>query len=256
MKKLTSLLAALLAVGIVIAPCPTTTPTTNVIQMRLDQISAGTSLIADAAGVDNALGVCGVNAASAKICCDDAKTKAEASTRLDAWRESVPATMKKGKKSFAPLLTATKNWRLEMLAVFDYPITNGYTEALNGVAKVINRQGRGYSFEVLRARLLFGKKPSKHHIEPVLDVEEEIAPCEAEAEAKPKRTSARWKLIEKYDYRCQSCGGIYDQEELHATRMGVMFSDQPMTNLTLMCSHCKVRFHTDGAIHGGPLSTL
>ena len=28
----------------------------------------------------------------------------------------------------------------------DYPITNGYTEALNGVAKVINRQGRGYTF--------------------------------------------------------------------------------------------------------------
>jgi transposase len=22
------------------------------------------------------------------------------------------------------------------------------------------------------------------------------------------------------------------------------------------CKHCKVRFHTDGAIHGGPLSTL
>lgn len=57
-------------------------------------------------------------------------------------------------------------------------------------------------------------------------------------------------------YKCRDCGGIYDQEELHATRMGVMFSDQPLTNLTLMCSHCKVRFHTDGAIHGGPLSTL
>ncbi len=186
----------------------------------------------------------------------DSENKTEASERLDAWRASVPANMKRGKKSFAPLLTATKNWRLEMLSVFDYPITNGYTEALNGVAKVINRQGRGYSFEVLRARLLFGKKPSKPHVAPILAVEEELAPNEVEEEVKPKRTSVRWQLIEKYDYRCQSCGGIYDQEELHATRMGVMFSDQPLTNLTLMCSHCKVRFHTDGAIHGGPLSTL
>ena len=51
-----------------------------------------------------------------------------------------------------------KNWRNEILAYFDHPISNGYTEALNGVAKVINRAGRGYSFEVLRARLLFGKE--------------------------------------------------------------------------------------------------
>jgi transposase len=89
----------------------------------------------------------------------DAPSKIDAANRLDAWRASVPASMKKGKKSFAPLLTATKNWRTEMLAIFDFPISNGYTEALNGVAKVINRQGRGYSFDVLRARLLFSKVP-------------------------------------------------------------------------------------------------
>lgn len=186
----------------------------------------------------------------------DAKTKAEASARLDAWRESVPGSMKKGKKSFTPLLTATRNWRVEMLAVFDYPITNGYTEALNGVAKVINRQGRGYSFEVLRARLLFRKNPSKPTIQPELKVEEERFPYEVVAESKPKRLSARWKLIEKYDYRCQSCGGVYDQEELHATRIGVMFSDKPMTNLTLMCGYCKVRFHTELLNHRDSTSTL
>lgn len=196
----------------------------------------------------------------------DAKTKAEAGERLDAWRASVPASMKRGKRSFAPLLTATKNWRVEMLAVFDYPITNGYTEALNGVAKVINRQGRGYSFDVLRARLLFGRKPNKPVVEPALKVEEELMTYNAEVNpecrvtllksyANQKHTSARWKLIEKYDYRCQSCGGIYDQEELHATRIGVMFSDQPMKNLTLMCSYCKVRFHTEGANHVASAST-
>lgn len=71
----------------------------------------------------------------------DAPTREEAERRLDAWRESVPASMKKGKKSFAPLLTATRNWCQEIMAFFDYPISNGYTEALNGVAKVINRSG-------------------------------------------------------------------------------------------------------------------
>lgn len=184
----------------------------------------------------------------------DAKTKAEATKRLDDWRASVPASMKKGKKSFAPLLTATKNWRTEMLAVFDYPITNGYTEALNGVAKVINRQGRGYSFDVLRARLLFRKIPVLPTSSVAFKAVEGLHP--GDTEVVPKRLSARWQMIKKHDYRCQSCGGIYDQEELHATRMGVMFSDQPLVNLTLMCTQCKVRFHTDGAIHGGLLSTL
>ena len=35
------------------------------------------------------------------------------------------------------LLTAMTNWRTEILAVLDTPITNAYTEALNGVAKTI-----------------------------------------------------------------------------------------------------------------------
>lgn len=33
-----------------------------------------------------------------------------------------------------------------------------YTEAVNEVVKTVNRTGRGYSFEVFRARLLFGRK--------------------------------------------------------------------------------------------------
>jgi hypothetical protein len=40
---------------------------------------------------------------------------------------------------------------------FDCPITNGYTEAMNGVMKAANRMGRGYSYEVIRAKLLFSK---------------------------------------------------------------------------------------------------
>lgn len=65
---------------------------------------------------------------------------------------SAPANLK---PDFKKLLTAMTNWRTEILAVLDTPITNAYTEALNGVAKTINRTGKGYSFEVLRARLMF-----------------------------------------------------------------------------------------------------
>lgn len=82
--------------------------------------------------------------------------KAEAIPALDAWIAAVKASAVKD--DFKDLLSALKNWREPILAYFDHPITNGYTEALNGVAKVVNRAGRGYSFEVLRARILFSKK--------------------------------------------------------------------------------------------------
>lgn len=81
--------------------------------------------------------------------------KEQAIEAFDAYPGTVPDIMK---ADFKVLLTSMKNWRREILAFFDHPITNAYTEALNGVAKTVNRAGRGYSFEVLRARLLFGKK--------------------------------------------------------------------------------------------------
>lgn len=81
--------------------------------------------------------------------------KDEAAAAFDAYAAQVPEGLK---PDFKVLLTAMKNWRKEILAFFEYPITNAYTEALNRVAKEINRAGRGYSFDVLRARVLFGKR--------------------------------------------------------------------------------------------------
>ncbi len=171
----------------------------------------------------------------------DAPTREEAERRLDAWRESVPASMKKGKKSFAPLLTATRNWRQEILAFFDHPISNGYTEALNGVAKVINRSGRGYSFEVLRARLLFGKVKTQ----PVV-----VTPAEDKAEVirdiQRRKRSMRAFLIAKFGNTCRSCGGVYEDKDLLAARTkGPYLDDKPEEGMELLCSGCYVRFHTE-----------
>lgn len=38
---------------------------------------------------------------------------------------------------------------------YEQPVSNAYTESVNAIARFINRIGRGYSFEVLRARLLY-----------------------------------------------------------------------------------------------------
>src|SRR3546814_21033478 len=40
-------------------------------------------------------------------------------------------------------------------------VTNAYTESINRLAKDKNREGRGYSFEVMRARMLYTTKHKK-----------------------------------------------------------------------------------------------
>lgn len=80
----------------------------------------------------------------------------EALERLGTWRTGVPEELR---PAFKPILTALANSENEMLAYFGkHRITNGYTEAMNGVAKVVNRMGRGYSFDVIRAKLLYSRK--------------------------------------------------------------------------------------------------
>ena len=58
--------------------------------------------------------------------------------------------------AFTDLTRAMTNWHDEIFAYFDYPLTNAYTEALNGITKLIQRNGRGYSFKAIRAKLLYG----------------------------------------------------------------------------------------------------
>lgn len=59
------------------------------------------------------------------------------------------------KAHFDPLIKAMGNWHDDIFAYFDHPITNAYTESLNNLIRVVNRVGRGYSFEALRAKILF-----------------------------------------------------------------------------------------------------
>lgn len=47
-------------------------------------------------------------------------------------------------------------------AVHGGPVTNAYTESLNSLIRVMNRLGRGYSFEALRAKVLFTEGIHSH----------------------------------------------------------------------------------------------
>lgn len=82
----------------------------------------------------------------------DSKTKQEALQGLRDWQKQIPGHLE---YAFKDLLTALKNWESEIFTYFDRPITNAYTECLNGLIRVMNRLGRGYSFDALRAKILF-----------------------------------------------------------------------------------------------------
>lgn len=83
----------------------------------------------------------------------NSQEKREAEQRFDAWRREIPPWLR---DDFKDLLTAMDNWRQEILNYFDHRITNAFTESLNGIIKQMQRIGRGYTFDVTRAKLLYG----------------------------------------------------------------------------------------------------
>ena len=84
----------------------------------------------------------------------DARTKEEALLRFSMWDRAVTHEVR---DAFSDLIRAWRNWHPYILAYFDHPVTNAYTESLNSLIRVMNRLGRGYSFEALRAKILFSE---------------------------------------------------------------------------------------------------
>ena len=68
------------------------------------------------------------------------------------WQESIPDDLA---KPFRAITTAWRTWRKQILAYFEYPITNAFTESFNSKIRKVYQEGNGYSFEVLRAKVLF-----------------------------------------------------------------------------------------------------
>lgn len=82
----------------------------------------------------------------------EAKSADEAYIFYQDWLASVPEELV---TYFADLIKAMSNWEEEIFNYFTFPITNAYTESLNRLIKTMNHIGRGYSFEALRAKILF-----------------------------------------------------------------------------------------------------
>ena len=86
------------------------------------------------------------------------KSKDDAEKAAKEWLHSVDAEVA---WAFREAMGALQSWWTEIFNYYDQPISNAYTESINNIAKGMNRMGRGYSFEVIRARLLFDDEARK-----------------------------------------------------------------------------------------------
>ena len=85
----------------------------------------------------------------------------ETQEAVDLFRQWEAGLDEEIKDAFYPLTRAVNNWMPEIMAYFEHPVTNAYTESLNNLIRVMNRLGRGYSFEALRAKILFTEGVAK-----------------------------------------------------------------------------------------------
>jgi transposase len=91
----------------------------------------------------------------------ECNSKKDAIHTFKEWEKSIPDIM----PEFKGVAKTMNNWSTEIFNYFDHRYTNAYTESLNNLIKEIEKRGRGYSFEVLRAKVHFGTtatKPAKY----------------------------------------------------------------------------------------------
>jgi transposase len=107
----------------------------------------------------------------------DCNSRQMACFKYKDWKAKIPKNIQ---SAFEPLTKAFTNWEQEIFAYFDHRITNAYTESLNSLIRVINRLGRGYSFDALRAKILFSEgiaKQRKPKYQRQIDTQNPNTPC-------------------------------------------------------------------------------
>lgn len=90
----------------------------------------------------------------------DDPDKSSAQHAFEAWENTLPD----GKmEKFHSITKTVHNHYEDIFAYWDSPdrITNAYAECLNGLTKLSNRLGRRYSYEIIRAKMLYAKHARK-----------------------------------------------------------------------------------------------
>lgn len=128
---------------------------------------------------------------------DQAGDADTASSLYDLWEKGLSDTVR---SHFKVVTTAVKNWRKEIFAYFDVQATNAYTECLNGIIKVANRAGRGYSFDAIRAKVLYaGQRADDWESHPDLSDADQFAVNQAMQSGR-SRGASTWRTLRR-DYK-------------------------------------------------------
>jgi hypothetical protein len=94
------------------------------------------------------------------------KTKYDAFQMYYEWEKAIPKDAKEV-KGIQKMINKLKK---EIFAYFDGGWTNAFTECTNNLIRRIIRDGNGYSYEVLRAKVLYGTPASKKRIMKIKDM--------------------------------------------------------------------------------------
>lgn len=89
-------------------------------------------------------------------CIYDQTDKPSAMRAFEAWENALPDGRCAG---FKKLARTVHNHYDDIFAYWDSPmrLTNAYTEGLNGLVKVVHCIGRGYSYDIIRAKTLYAR---------------------------------------------------------------------------------------------------
>jgi len=84
----------------------------------------------------------------------DSETREEAEDTFEQWKDTV-RNAEEDYPQFESMIATVENWRTEIFNYFDNRYTNAETESLNNTIRELDRAGRGYTFDVLRKKVLF-----------------------------------------------------------------------------------------------------
>lgn len=90
--------------------------------------------------------------------------RSETKRQAHEWFYTIESSIPKGKefKVFRDLFKTYNNCKPEIMNYFDARYTNAYTESINNQIKRVEKAGAGYSYEVLRAKCIYGlQQPNK-----------------------------------------------------------------------------------------------
>jgi rubredoxin len=185
------------------------------------------------------------------------KRRYKAKLAIERWEKSFPDCMR---KPFEKLLNATRNWKTEFLAYFPTGKSNGYTEAFNSVLKRMDRSGNNYSFEMLWAKAILGRKPEMETValRPPLDLEsfhrdsqplsENCIFCGLASDrtepdfSDDPEVAEMWSFVNE-DWRCPVCGKVMPVEIFESAVPAAEFSDDFYEDVEVSDFHSAIKYH-------------